>query len=84
MSTTPATELLASVDSSTLLTSLLTLDALETPTSDERMAKAWVCDELERRYPAVNAATLAWADDLETDLTYVQALVAALPAEVTS
>jgi len=40
----------------------------------------WIADELESRYD-VDAAMEAWAADLDTDMTYGEALIAALPKD---
>lgn len=77
-----AATITANTDTATLVESLLTLDAIESPTSEERMARAWICDALESAYPEVIPALDAWADDVTTDgsgMTYAEALVAALP-----
>jgi hypothetical protein len=39
-------------------------------TVEERMARAAIIGAIEARYPKVDAATLAWADDTESTATY--------------
>ena len=41
----------------------------------------WIADEIERRHE-VNEAMEAWAADLDTEMTYAEALIAALPVSV--
>lgn len=73
-------ELLATQSTAALVESLLILDATES-TPDQRMARAWIIEAIEARHPEVNPAMDAWADDLDTEVGYVAALLAALPAE---
>jgi hypothetical protein len=50
----------------------------------QRRTRLWLIDELERRYD-VAVAMAEWADDLSEDKPcYVDALIAALPAEAMS
>jgi hypothetical protein len=70
--------LLAGTDTDTLLASALLLDMVVSPTEEQRMVRAWTTGEVERRHPEVSPALDAWANDLETSLTYTEALVAAL------
>jgi len=39
-------------------------------TNEERMARAAIIGAIESRYPEVDAATLAWAEDTESTATY--------------
>jgi len=64
-----------------LLASAMMLDALTGMTREERLTLAWVCQELERRHPEVTPALEAWVLDLDSPLSQVEALIAALPAE---
>ena len=77
---TAAAELLAGTPTRNLIEALLILDAASTLTTDQRLAKAWTCEEIERRYD-VEAAMDAWADVDDHGMTYVEALIAALPIE---
>lgn len=78
--------LLASQSTPALALSALMLDTLgPLMTPEERLTRAWVCDELERRHPEVTPALEAWVEALEFDTTgtgpsYVETLIAALPA----
>lgn len=50
----------------------------------QRRTRLWLIDELERRYDVAQAMN-DWADDLSDDKPcYVDALIAALPAEALS
>ena len=46
----------------------------------DRMVSAWIAEEVESRYDVAEAMD-AWADDIDTEMTYTEALIAALPAE---
>lgn len=76
-------EKLAGATTRTLLEGLYVLDQKPRAdrTEDERLARAWLIEEIEHRHPEVNAAMDAWADDPDTQLGYVEALTIALPAE---
>ncbi len=63
-----------------VVAALLELEGREARTDDEDVARSWLLDEIERRYPLVRGALDAWAADLDLDLTYVEALLEALPA----
>lgn len=73
-----AAALLNEQSTSELVAALLVIDAA-TKTPDTRRARLWLIETIEARYPEVNAAMDAWAADADTELTYVEALVAALP-----
>lgn len=77
-----AARLLAATPTSSLIQSLLVLDAIDKSTADQTLARVWIIEELERRYPQVDAAMNAWADeDYDCGATYVEALLAAMPVE---
>lgn len=50
------TALFARTSTRVLLVSMTALGAVESPSEEERMTHAWVCDEIERRHPEVSAA----------------------------
>ena len=75
---TAAANVLAGQTTAELVAALLVADAA-TKTPETRQARIWIIDAIEARYPEVNAAMDAWAADDDTDLTYVEALIAALP-----
>lgn len=55
--------LFAKTTDQALALALRTLDAITEPTEEQRMARAWTIDELERRYPEASAAVeKAFAD----------------------
>lgn len=90
MTTNPAAEALAATTTRILVDSLLLMEVTRvesTLTEDERIARAWIIEELERRFD-VEAAMNAWADDTDAsdfgEKSYVQALIAALPVEAMS
>lgn len=64
------------LDDATLVASLALLDK-PTVTQEERIVRAAICETLEQRHD-VAAQMDAWADDLESTLTYSAALLAAL------
>lgn len=74
-----AADLLATVPTSDLIAALLLIDAKPELTIDERLAKVWTIEEVERRFD-VEAAMNAWADEV-SELSYVEALLIALPTE---
>lgn len=69
--------LLARATTEALIGSVLALGDPEVG-SDERLAFAWTCSELESRFPDVNPAIDAWLDGGEDGRTYGEVLVAAL------
>lgn len=71
--------LLAATPDRYLVEALLDLEGKEARSADEDQARAWLLEEIEGRYPAVGAAMDAWSEDIESDLTYVEALIVALP-----
>lgn len=74
--------LIADAPTATLVDMLRLLDELERPRgAAERRTEALISGELERRYPVVTDALNAWTHDLESELSYSDALIAALPAE---
>lgn len=62
-----------------LVASAMMLDALTGRTAEERLTRAWICEELERRHPEIGPAMEAWAEDVDSPLSQVEALIAALP-----
>jgi hypothetical protein len=75
---TAAAAVLAGQTTAELVAALLVADAV-TKTPETRQARMWIIEAIEARYPEVNADMDAWAADVETELTYVEALIAALP-----
>lgn len=69
------------LDTATLLEGIAILDKPDT-TPDERMVRAAMCETLEARFPAAEPIMEEWTMNLESTLTYAQALTAAI-AEVT-
>lgn len=81
--TNPAADLLASQSTAVLAASLLAFEPkveARTLTAEERQARAWIIDAIEARHD-VEAAMNAWADDVDSDATYAEALIAALPIQ---
>ena len=76
-------EILTKDTTAVLVETLRNLDGLPERTMEETMALAWVCDELERRYPAVNEALDAWVEVTAPERvgTYAKVLIEALPPE---
>lgn len=70
--------LFAPTSDGALIASLLLLDAIERPSSEQRLVRAWTCDELERRHPEVTSALDAWAESDDTTLSYTEVLIAAV------
>ena len=70
--------LFAKATTATLVVSALTLDAKANLSAEERMVRAWVSDEIERRMGGVkdDAAFDALLDD---GLTYVECLLVTFP-----
>jgi hypothetical protein len=86
-----ATALVRATSTALIITALLQLEAeVKKPLADiadikkreyMRRSRLWLIDELECRYE-VEQAMCDWADDLrEGKPSYVEALIAALPAE---
>jgi hypothetical protein len=73
-----AAAVLAGQTTSELVAALLIVDAA-TKTPETRQARRWIIEAIEARHPEVDAKMDAWAADDDTDLTYVEALIAALP-----
>lgn len=73
--------LFARTSTPALVGSAMMLDALDSPTAEERLTIAWICQELERRHPEVVAALEAWCENLSSPLSRVEVTIAALPAE---
>jgi hypothetical protein len=89
-----ANQLMRSTPTGLIVMSLLQLEAaVKQPITEaadiehrsaQRRTRLWLIDELERRYD-VALAMATWADDLSDDKPcYVDALIAALPAEALS
>ena len=76
----PAAAHLATVPTVAILATLVELDATETLTREETVAIHWMLQTIEERYNVAEAMD-AWAMDLATELTYVETLIQALPAE---
>lgn len=72
---------LANATSATLIEALLQLESIPQRTPDQRMARVWLLEELEARYPHVEATMNEWADNPDPHSTYVETLLAALPIE---
>lgn len=53
--------------------------ALDTSDLGQRRTKALLIDELAHRHPEVKTAVKVWADDLASDLTMDEVVIAALP-----
>lgn len=71
--------LFAQTSTETLVVSALTLDGIEKPSQDERLALAWTLDEIERRHPEITAALEAWVEAAEVDgPSYAEVAVASL------
>lgn len=84
--TTPAQRLaamFAKASTRTLAQSLRMVDAKKSLTRDERQAKTWIIQELERRYPAADAAVGAAFEAAapEAELDYVALLLDAIGTE---
>lgn len=47
-------------------------------TTEERMARVAIIGALETRYPEVDAATLAWCETADTELTYEDVIFSTL------
>jgi hypothetical protein len=73
-----AAAVLAGQTTSKLVAALLIVDAA-TKTPETRQSRLWIIEAIEARHPEVDAKMDAWAADDDTDLTYVEALIAALP-----
>lgn len=69
------------LDTATLLKGIALLDRTDT-TPDERMVRAAMFETLEARFPAAEPIMEEWTMNLDSTLTYAQALTAAI-AEVT-
>ena len=84
--TNPLTEAIAAMPTEKILECIALMDANTAPTADDRAVKAHLCDEIERRYPAVTAIMDAWLDDIDariaSDTTYAATLVAAVRVAV--
>jgi hypothetical protein len=63
-----------------LIDSLLTLEA-SGPASEHHIARAWILQTLEARYPQADAALDAWAEDLDSTATYTETLLSVIPPE---
>ncbi len=77
------TELLASATTAQLAICLLAIDDMPADAATRR-AGAETIEELTRRHPEVLPALDAWSLDLDTELSIIEATVAALPIEVLS
>ena len=76
--------IMSSATSATLVASLLGIESMVRD-ADLSTARRLLIEELEARYPEVNAAMDAWSMDLSDDApSYVEALVAALPMSAVS
>jgi hypothetical protein len=73
--------LMASATTPTLVVTLLRIEGTFPRTADLTHARRMVIEELEARFPEVAPAMDEWSNDLDTDITYAEALIAALPAE---
>lgn len=72
-------ELFAKASTATLVQSALILDAKGASiTAEERMTRAWICDEIETRMGGVKDDA-AFDALLDTDLTYTECLLVAFP-----
>ena len=76
------TDLFASTSTDVILVSLANLEGKRgTMTPEERQARAWMFEEIERRYDVAEAMD-AWADAEDpSELSYFEALLLALPKE---
>lgn len=76
------TEAITAMPTEKILECITLMDTNTAPTADDRAVKAHLCDEIERRYPAVTAIMDAWLDDIDariaSDATYAATLVAAV------
>lgn len=79
--TNTAATITAAADTDTLIGALLLLNEKPALTHEERLAQAWMYEAIEARFDVKDAMD-AWADDLDTDLSYTEALLAALPEGV--
>lgn len=76
-----ARNMIRSQGTATLIATLLHADAqVAEGVRGSAVVRSWLLEELEGRYPEVTAAMDAWSDDLETEATYVEMLLASLPA----
>lgn len=83
MNNTAAANLIATQSTPALVLALLALEpkvAARTLSPEERIARAWMIEAIEARHD-VAAAMDAWADEDDYGMTYVEALLAALPME---
>lgn len=77
-----AKALMAGLAPRQLVSALLVLEHKDVRSEEEKLTRAWLCEELERRYPQVIPALDAWADDVDGamgELSYGEVLIAHLP-----
>lgn len=72
--------LMNSATTDTLVLSLLKIEGMKR-NADLSTARRLLIEELEARYPEVNAVMDAWAEEATSEFSYVETLVAALPLE---
>lgn len=76
-----AKALMSGLASRQLVNALLLLEHKAVRSEEEKLTRAWLCGELETRYPQVNVALDAWIEDDGPmgELSYGEVLIAALP-----
>lgn len=81
-----ARQLVQNLSTADLIEGALAIEGTSGVDPSRAMVRAWMLEEVERRYPSVTPALDAWADStVEAGayaMTYTEALVAALPEGV--
>lgn len=70
--------LMASINTATLVGTLLAIDSISPRTPDQSTARRLLIEEIEARHDVEDAMN-AWSEDVTGEVSYVQALIAALP-----